>query len=226
MAGIWFAVGRPHGHRSALWQLWTRGSSAYVLHSGTEGSNHRFSFSHHSTACHWVELGLAQPGERKTNLKWTRDPIPPPGSSSGSLLMAAIFPTSHLAPANAPAQDAVHWIDPAPPHWAVRLEFVLALQPQPESGNQLRLRPDQRLLFSAPLRNGSCISVIASTFDCGPVELRLPQRPTEPGQVLGAIHFPSRDGPAMGRPIRALFVGSNVRPPDIWELGGYEATRQ
>ncbi len=224
MAGIWFAVGRPHGHQSAPWQLWTRGSSAYVLQNGTQGGNHRFSYSDRSTACRWVELSLARPGERKTNLKWARDPVPPPGS--GCLLMAAIFPTNHLAPGHAPAQDAVHWIDPAPPHWAVRLEFVLALQPQPESGNPLRLRPDQRLLFSAPLRNGSCISVVASTFDCGAVELRLPQRPTEPGQALGAIHFPSHAGDAVGRPIRALMVGASVQPPEIWELGGYEATRQ
>jgi hypothetical protein len=225
MAGTWFAVGRPHGHRSALWQLWTRGSSAYVLHSGTRGTSHRFSFSHRSTACRWVELNPARPGERRTILEWARDPVPPPGSSSGCLLMAAIFPTNQLAPAEAPTQDAVHWIDPAPPHWAIRLEFVIALQPQPEAGNPLRLRPDQRLLFSTPLWNGSCVSVIASTFDCGPVELRLPQRPTEPGQVLGAIDFQSHAGHAVERPIRALILGSNVHPPDIWELGGYKATR-
>jgi hypothetical protein len=226
MAGIWFAVGRPGGRRSALWQLWIRGSAAHLQHWGTGGKNHRFSFLHRRTVCRWTELNMERPRRQKTTLEWTCDPIPPSGSGLGCLLMEVIFPTNHLSPSDTPACDAIRWIDPAPSHWAVRLEFILAHQPQPDSGNPLRLNPDRQVLFSAPVRNGLCISAASSVFDCGPVELRLPQRSSKPGLTLSDLHFPEQDGHAMGRPIRVVLVGDNVQPPDIWELGGHEAVRQ
>jgi hypothetical protein len=226
MAEISFTVGRPGDHRSAIWQLRTRGNAAYVHHCGTQGRDHRFSFSRNSTGCRWAEVGALRPGARKTMLEWTRGSVPPPGSGVPCLLMAVVFPTSHLAIADTPIPDSMHWIDPAPAGWAVRIEFILADTPQSAGADLLRLSPHQELLFYLPLRSGLCVCAVASIFDCGPVEVPLPRRPSRTDQVLGDTHFPEHDGHATERPIRILLVGDNVQPPDIWELSGYEAVQQ
>jgi hypothetical protein len=159
-------------------------------------------------------------------LEWMRDPVPLPGSGVGCLISAVIFPTSHLAIADTPMLDSIRWIDPAPPGWAIRVEFFLTETPQPATGDLLRLGPHQALQFYLPLQRGLHVCAVTSIFDCGPVEVTLPQWPSRTGQLLGDAHFPEHDGHAAGRPIRILLVGDNVQPPDIWELSGYEAGRQ
>ncbi len=159
-------------------------------------------------------------------LEWTRDPVPPPGLGVGCLLMAVIFPTSHLAIADTPILDPMHWIDPAPPGWAVRVEFILTETPQLAAAGLIRLPPHRELLCYLPLRSGLHLCAVTSIFDCGPVEMTLPRRPSMMGQMLGDTHFPEHDRHATERPIRILLVGDNVEPPDIWELSGYETVRQ
>ena len=226
MAEICFAVGRPGDHRSAVWQLRTRGNTAYVHHCGTPGRDHRFSFSRNSTTCRWAEVSAVRPGARKTLLEWTRDPVPLPGSGAGCLLMTVIFPTSHLATADTPIPDAMHWIDAAPPGRAVRVDFILTETPQPAAADLLRLSPQQELLLSLPLQSGVHVCAVTSIFDCGPVDVTLPRRPSRMRQVLGKTRFPEHDGHATERPIRILLVGDNGQPPDIWELSGYEVVQQ
>ena len=219
-----FAVGEPDAPQSSDWKLWKQGEEAYLLQRSM-GKVHKFSF-HKSGICRWAQIDETQDGSDRAILKWKRDPIPGPGSNQACLLLSVCFPTNHLSSRAADDPDKLYWIKPASFGRAVEVEISLTMEDQTKVKSLLEKRGERRVVFCKTLRNGVNLFAAARHVDCGPVALRIPAKPLQPGQIFGDLEFPDIDCEDTGRPVRLLISTPGLHlTPIVWELGGYEASK-
>ena len=221
-----FAVGRPDGPQSLSWKFWTQGDEAYLLNRGGMAKFYKFSF-HKLVAdkpanCRWAEINPKLKGSERAVLEWTCDPAPDTGSGQGRLLLSLTFPTNHLSAPRGATSNKLSWVAPSPPDEALQVEVVLIRETRVAINKLLAISEHRQLLSCHSLRSGMHVCLIASAFDCGPVEMSVPGTPVKPGQIFGELSFPDKDEQNTGRPIRMVMMSGSAIPPPIWELGGYE----
>jgi hypothetical protein len=103
---------------------------------------------------------------------------------------------------------------------------IFATRDEPDTIDRLFAeRGERKRVFYCTMRDGSRVCAAAATFNCGPVELKVPAQPVKPGQVFGDLMFPDVDSRGSGRPVRMLLIRSKELPPQLWELGGYTLSK-
>jgi len=216
-----FAVGHAGGPQSCSWKLWAQGNEAYLLQRGIASQHHKFSF-HSSGNCRWARIQPGISGIHRAILEWERDAVPPASSGQGSLLLSVAFPTNHLSCPRITEQKQLRWIESAPAGRAVLIELFIIREDKAVVEQLLSTSGERQLLHHQILRNGLRFCATASQFDCGPVNMNMPDKL---GAVFGEVSFPDQDNRGTGRPIRMILMPEKDLPPMVWELGGYEVAK-
>jgi hypothetical protein len=188
------------------------------------GKIQKFSF-HKTGICRWAQIRERPDGSDRAMLKWQRDPLPEAGAGLACLLMSIAFPTNHLSSRAADEPEKLYWIKPAPSGRAVAVEISLTREDLSTIKSLFRKSGERELVFCDTLRNGAKLCAAVRPFDCGPVDLRVLDRPPKPGQVFGDLVFPDVDSKSTGRPVRMVVGSDQPLPPIVWELGGYEVSK-
>lgn len=155
--------------------------------------------------------------------KWFHDDVPPVGAMGASRLTSIVFPTNQLSAG--PLREKmvnVTWLDPAPIGEALAVDILLANEEEQDVISQFSIGGFQILRWIKRLPSGKNLLVSSFAFECGPVDLKMPDSPGLPGKVFREVHFPDIDVPQTGRPVRLHLALKEGVPPQIWELGGYE----
>ena len=218
-----FAIGEPEGPQSSAWKLWSRREDVYLLQRNM-GKVHKFSF-HQSGICRWAQIAERPDRSDRATLKWRRDAIPKAGAHHGCLLLSLAFPTNHLSSRATEDVEKIYWIKPAPAGSAAMVEIVRTEEDRTTVNRSFEKWGERELVFCQILPNGANLCAVVLRFDCGPVDLRMPEKPEKPGQIFGELAFPDIDCEDTGRPIRMLIMPSHHLPPTAWELGGYKTSK-
>jgi hypothetical protein len=218
-----FAIGCAGGPRSYSWKLWTQGDEAYLLQRGVASQSCKFSF-HRSGNCRWARIQRGMSGAHRVILEWHRDPVPPAGSGQASLLLSVAFPTNHLSAPRPTEKKQIRWIEPASSGRAILIELFLVRESRAAIEQLLATSREREVLYCSTLRNGLRFCVATSQFDCGPVNMIMPDA-SGLGAVFGEVHLPDQDDQGTGRPIRMILMRGGSVPPMVWELGGYEVSK-
>jgi len=211
-----FAVGIPGVCHSLSWKLWQQSGEVYLVCREHGATKAKFSF-HKSGKCHYA---FNRPGPGRFMQEWHRGEPPPVGEMGCTRLASLAFPTNHLSTSPTGSAGNVAWITPAPAGKAVGVDIWLTRERDETVASQWAPL-GMSVRWSKLLPSGVRLLVSSLEFDCGPVEIRMPDAPGLPGKVVGEMQFPDVDTRQTGRPVRLHVALRDGVPPQVWELGGY-----